>query len=119
MPDLRPLLTTTDFEAAVRSSFAQPVLILKHSLTCGTSGMAVEEVQDLIDAGPPLEAFIVTIQTGRDVSQAIETRFRIRHESPQALILRDGEVVWHGSHFRVSAAAIRKVLAGLAAAPAP
>ena len=30
----------------------------------------------------------------------------VRHETPQALLIRDGRVVWSASHFRVTADAV-------------
>ena len=43
----------------------------------------------------------------RDIAAAVG----VRHESPQVLILRDGHVAWHGSHWRVTQDAVRDALA--------
>jgi bacillithiol system protein YtxJ len=37
------------------------------------------------------------------VSDAAAQRLGIRHETPQAILLRDGRVVWNASHFRITA----------------
>jgi bacillithiol system protein YtxJ len=68
-------------------------------------------------AGAPLDAdiYLLRIQAARAVSDEIERRLRVRHESPQVLLIQDGQVVWSASHFRVTAAA---VLAALEAAAA-
>ncbi len=89
-----------------------PVLIYKHSLTCGTSGMALEEVRELL-AGPPIgaRAGIVLVQPARAVSNEIARRFGVRHESPQALLVDGNRVVWHASHFRVTAGDVRDAVA--------
>jgi bacillithiol system protein YtxJ len=34
----------------------------------------------------------------------------VRHETPQAILLRDGVPVWSASHFRITAEALKKVL---------
>lgn len=116
MPTL-PLQTPSDLDAAVQTSAAQPVVIFKHSLTCGTSAMAAEEVEDLVSAAvADLPVYILTIQRARDLSWEIERRFGVRHESPQVLVLRDGQVVWHASHFRVTADAIRAAVESVSAA---
>lgn len=115
MPML-PLQTTADLETAVQASAVQPIVIFKHSLTCGTSAMAAEEVDDLVAAaGTALPVYLLTIQRARDLSWEVERRFGVRHESPQVLILHDGRVVWHASHFRVTAAAIRAAVEHLGA----
>ncbi len=107
-----PLQTSTDLDEAIRASADHPVVIFKHSLTCGTSAMAAEELQDLADRlGEAADIRVVTVQRARDLSWEIERRFGIRHESPQVLVLRDGAVVWHGSHFRVTADVVATALA--------
>jgi bacillithiol system protein YtxJ len=37
------------------------------------------------------------------VSDQVAARFGIRHETPQAILLREGRVVWSASHFRITA----------------
>jgi len=34
----------------------------------------------------------------------------VRHESPQVLILKEGRVVWHASHYGVTATAVAREL---------
>lgn len=94
----------------------RPALIFKHSLSCGTSAMAMEEMTDLVAAGP-LEAdfVLVRVQAARAVSDAIATRLKVRHESPQLLLVRDGQVVWSATHWNVTAAGARAALGRLSA----
>ena len=53
---------------------------------------------------------MVTVQTHRNVSNAVATRLGVRHETPQALLVRNGQVIWAASHFRVTAAAVAAAL---------
>jgi bacillithiol system protein YtxJ len=57
----------------------------------------------------PLYA-IVTVQTHRAISNAVSAKLGVRHETPQALLIRDGRVIWSASHFRVTAEAMKKAL---------
>lgn len=108
---LKELGTLDDLDAALAASASQPILIYKHSLTCGSSGVAYEEILDLVEGTMlPGTAYLVRIQAARDVSRAIEERLKVRHESPQVLLVVDGRVVWHASHFRVTARAIAAAL---------
>jgi bacillithiol system protein YtxJ len=34
----------------------------------------------------------------------------VRHETPQALLIRDGRVVWTASHFRVTGGALETAI---------
>ena len=117
---LTELSTVADLDAALAASHVQPILIYKHSLTCGTSGLAYEEVLDLVGGSLlPGSAFLVRIQAAREVSQLIEERLRVRHESPQVLLVAGGRVVWHASHFRVTARAIAAAMQKHASDVAP
>ncbi len=113
---LKPLSTIEELDAALAASAVRPILIFKHSATCGTSAMAAEEIGDLI-AGAPLgvDIYLLRIQAARAVSREVERRLRVRHESPQVLLIQDGQVVWSASHFRVTAAAILAALEAAAA----
>ena len=72
-------------------SSTHPVLVFKHSLTCGTSAQALDELADHLEHadGPHAHYALVTVQTHRDVSTAISARLGIRHETPQALLIMD------------------------------
>lgn len=89
----------------------RPALIFKHSLTCGTSAAAMEAMEDLLAADPvPVDVALVRIQTARPVSDAIATRLKVRHESPQVLLVRDGQVLWAATHWHVTADSVRAAL---------
>ena len=60
--------------------------------------------------GPHAHYAVVTVQTHRDVSTAVATRLGVRHETPQALLIVDGRVVWSASHYRVTAESIAKAI---------
>jgi len=121
MPVLTPLETVADLDAALAHSSERHILIFKHSITCGSSEVAREEIEDLsaeVDReGWPVDLYVVRVQAARDVSNEIETRLRVRHETPQVLLISGGQVIWRASHFRVTetamAAALRHHVAAL------
>lgn len=110
------LTTPEELEAAINASFERPVLIFKHSYTCGTSAEAHEELLGLLGSGVPGDWYLVDVRTSRPLSMAIAERFAIRHESPQLMLIVSGQVRWSGSHYRVTSAAIQAALAELTAA---
>ena len=83
----------------------KPVLLFKHSLTCPLSSDASTEMS-IVDA----DVNLVVVQISRNVSNEIESRTKIRHESPQAIILKNGEPVFNASHFKVRAEIIEGAL---------
>lgn len=104
----------TDFNAvpdagALEELFARsnegPVLIFKHSNECPISAQAYKQMKQYKG-----DVSIIVVQQARDVSQAVEQRTGVRHESPQALVLRGGQVVWTASHFDITAAAVESAM---------
>ncbi|MGH9944594.1 MAG: bacillithiol system redox-active protein YtxJ, partial [Pyrinomonadaceae bacterium] len=88
-------------------SHERPVLVFKHSLTCPISSAAYEEMSRLSPAVVP-ELALVVVQRARDISAQVATRTGVRHESPQAVVLHKGTVVWSASHFDVTADAVEQ-----------
>lgn len=48
----------------------------------------------------------------RPVSNEIAARLGVKHESPQAILVRGGKAVWHASHRQVTAANLAAAAAG-------
>ena len=106
-----PLATPDQFDALLEASRQRPIAIFKHSGACGTSAQAFDELEAfLADGGSGADVYLLDVLANRQLSQAISTRFHVRHESPQVLVIRNAEVRWHGSHFRVTAENVRKAL---------
>ena len=112
MKVLTPLIDVQSVDAAIAESRERPVLLFKHSRYCGVSCEALEELQSHIDARADgaVAYKMITVQTHRPVSDAIAQRLGLRHETPQAILLRDGKVVWNASHFRITATQLDQVL---------
>ena len=91
-------------EQLFAKSNEQPVVLFKHSLTCPISAGVYEEV-----SGVESDVNIVIMQKARDVSNEIAQKTGIRHESPQAIVLKDGKVSYHASHYDITAQNLNKV----------
>ena len=86
-------------------SAEEPVILFKHSATCGISARAYREMTKL---EKPIA--LVTVQKARALSNEIESRFALPHETPQVLIVRDGKLAWSASHFRITADAVNRAV---------
>jgi bacillithiol system protein YtxJ len=116
----RLLMSVDELDPVVAGSCARPVLVFKHSLTCGTSAWAHDELAALLDGPPvPIDVCVVHVQTGRALSNAIAERFGVRHQSPQALLVHDGQVIWHASHHRLTQEAMSAAIEQAASKPHP
>ncbi len=118
-PALTRLERIDDLEALLARTTDRPLLLYKHSLTCGTSAYALDELHDHLGTGPTgADYAMVAVQTHREISNEIARRLGVRHETPQVILVRDGQAVWSASHFRVTAATVERALAAhLAEAP--
>lgn len=99
----KPLQDRASFEGLLEEPLA---IIFKHSTACPISARAERETQKFLESNPDRKVYRVLVIEDRDVSNYIEDRTGVRHASPQVLVLREGKVVWHDSHFGVTAEAI-------------
>lgn len=87
---------------------AKPLAVVyKYSPLCGLSAIAAREVKSFMADQPDVPVYVVDVIRHRPVSHELARRLSIRHESPQAFVLREGTVAWHGSHRAVTAAALK------------
>ena len=100
-----PVASAEALDDLLARSEGEPVLLFKHSTTCPISAAAYQQMSRL-DAEVP----IIVVQRSREVSNEVAARTGVRHESPQALVLRGGRVIWSASHWDVTADAVKKAL---------
>lgn len=77
----------------------RPQVIFKNSTTCGISRMALGMFTSDYDleAGQ-MDLYLLDLLQFRSVSNAVAHEFGITHESPQLIIIKNGDVVFHTSH---------------------
>ena len=110
MAQVQELTTTADADAMIEASHDGPVYLLKHSIACPISARGQMEFVGLEgDDDPPLYA--VVVQYARDVSTYIAEQLRVTHETPQAILIKDGEAVDVKSHGAIRLAALREAAA--------
>ena len=94
----KEIISTEKLDELFEQSNEKAVVLFKHSLTCPISSGVYEEI-----ANADADINLVVVQTARNVSTAIADKTGIRHETPQAIVLKDGNVVYHASHYDVTA----------------
>ena len=94
-----------ELDELLGKSAQQPVILFKHSNTCGVSARAYREMAKVEEP-----VGIVTVQQARPLSNEIENRFKLAHETPQVLIVRNGKLAWSASHFRITADAVNEAV---------
>ena len=96
-------LTNIDQIKQIRSlSKSETVFIFKHSTRCGISRMVMKQFEDDYDTSLNIDLFYLDLLRFRDVSNEIESKFQISHESPQIIIIKNGIVVTQVSHGEIN-----------------
>jgi bacillithiol system protein YtxJ len=99
------LNTVEKLDELFEKSHETPVVLFKHSVTCPISSDVYREI-----SGVKTEINLVVVQSARPISNEIAARTNIRHESPQAIVLKDGKPVYYASHYDVTADDLSKHL---------
>jgi bacillithiol system protein YtxJ len=99
------VIEKSSFDELASRSRSQPVVIFKHSLTCPISSAVYDQMAEF--AG---EVSLIEVQRARELSGEIETRLGVRHESPQVIVLHNGQVVWTASHFDITVDAVNEAV---------
>lgn len=93
----------------IEESKTKPVAIFKHSTRCGISRgvlKLLEKNYNLEDK--QLKLYYLDLLQNRDISSEIATRFKVQHESPQMIVIKNGAVVHHDSHHSIEAAHLER-----------
>ncbi len=78
-------------------------IIFKHSTQCNISADALAEMNRFEG-----EAWYLDLLAHRDISNQVAEQFQVRHQSPQVLIIKNNEVVYHESHWRIKAELVQE-----------
>ncbi|UHA74069.1 bacillithiol system redox-active protein YtxJ [Paenibacillus sp. 481] len=100
---MKRIQTLEQLQTIIAESHQQPVVLFKHSTRCPVSSQADEEmdsvVKDFADKGIVFGKILVVEE--RPVSLECAEQLGIKHESPQVLLLQQGNVIWHDSHYAI------------------
>lgn len=107
---LKELTSMSELDRVLAQSAERPQLIFKHSNVCGISAAAYEELQHHLTKPAEIGYWLVTVQLARDISNEIASRLNIEHESPQAILVRDGKAVWNASHRKITSQTLAEAI---------
>ncbi|GAB3232084.1 bacillithiol system redox-active protein YtxJ [Hymenobacter seoulensis] len=112
MTPWQPLTQSEQLTDIVRESFEQPVLIFKHSTTCSISAAAKSKIERQWDDASlsGTKVYYLDLLRFRPISNEIAEKFGIRHESPQLLLIQNGECNYDASHMSIRLNEIKEVI---------
>ncbi|MBK8566902.1 MAG: bacillithiol system redox-active protein YtxJ [Saprospiraceae bacterium] len=109
--DWKPLTNLQELNEVIDRSKQVPCLIFKHSTRCSISFMAKHRLEAQWDFNATeIEPYYLDLISYRNVSNEIAERFQVYHESPQILLIKDGDCYHDASHLDISVEEIKEVL---------
>jgi bacillithiol system protein YtxJ len=91
--------TIHDLEAFHDALARRPKAILfKHSPICPISSRALAEWERFLEGHPDAPSLFVDVIADRAVARGLAQACGVPHQSPQAIVFRDGRPVWDASH---------------------
>lgn len=98
------LTTVSQLDGIDKESILKPIAIFKHSTRCGTSRMALRQFESQFSIeDEKVKLYFLDLIAFREVSNEVEIRFQVMHQSPQLLVIRNGNTVHHSSHYSIDA----------------
>ena len=105
MAKFKSIDTNVALDELFERSYDKPVIIFKHSNTCGISSHVKEMVDEVGN-----EINFVVVQDDHVLSNEIAARTGHRHHSPQIFVIKNGKPVYHATHYGIDPEAIEKAI---------
>ena len=111
--DWKKLTSPDQIQSIIDDSKTNPIkgiLILKHSTRCSISFFAKKNLESTWIDDTQIPTYYLDLIQYRDVSNKLAEMFDVRHESPQVLLIKNGECVYNASHDRISSESISQAI---------
>ncbi len=96
-------LTTVDqLDDVIRESEEFPVMIFKHSTRCSISSMVMNRLERSWEDTIGVKPYYLDLIRYREISNMIEQKLGVMHQSPQAIVVDKQKVVYYDSHMGIS-----------------
>jgi bacillithiol system protein YtxJ len=95
-----PINSIDQLEHIKSASYITPQVIFKHSTTCSISRMALDRFER---AATPekVDFHYLDLLNYRTISTEIASFFQVHHESPQVILIKNGECIYDESHYGI------------------
>lgn len=111
-----PLVTTIEqLNQALEQSKLTPILFFKHSTSCPISAHAHHELEQFFGTSDAhkVHGYVIHVIENRPVSLELADRVQVTHQSPQAILMKNGKVIWHDSHYGITKDSLQKAVGSL------
>lgn len=106
-----PLTESNQLLTIISESKIKPILIFKHSTRCGVSRMALKSFEREFDLPKTtVDLYFLDLLKYKGISNEISEKLGVYHQSPQVLLVKNEQVIYHDSHYQISVDAIKKLI---------
>ena len=95
------LIEMSQLDTIIKNSNTKTQAIFKHSTRCGISRSVLRKFEQQFDSSSSVELHFLDLLNHRDISNEIAHRFNVIHQSPQLLVIKNGVVEVHDSHYDI------------------
>jgi len=107
----KSLTTEAELDALIARSHTIPCVIFKHSTRCSISSMAHSRFERNWDiAETEIEPYYLDLIAYRPVSNKIAETLGVVHQSPQVILVKNGEATYNTSHNDITVKALKSIL---------
>ncbi|MBN8838532.1 MAG: bacillithiol system redox-active protein YtxJ [Sphingobacteriia bacterium] len=89
-----------DIESIIKTSYHKPQLLFKHSTRCNISSVVKNRLENVTDR-ETLDFNYLDLIKYRGISNLIADKFSVHHESPQVLLIQNGNCIFDESHYAI------------------
>lgn len=109
-----PLTEEEQLDEIKEESAERTVVIFKHSTRCGISRMVLRNFEKDFqkEQAEDHKMYFLDLLANRDISNEVANRFNVAHESPQVIVVKNGQVVHHASHHSIDAQKVESLIEG-------
>ena len=94
-----------------KESLINPIAIFKHSTRCGTSRMTLRQFERQFSIeDEKVKLYFLDLIAFREVSNEVAIRFQVMHQSPQLLVIRNGNTIHYSSHYSIDAGLLEQFI---------
>lgn len=95
-------LTSLEQLDSITNNLERTSILFKHSTRCGISSGVLRKFEAKNEElNGSLDFYYLDLLNHRDVSNAIAERFQVFHQSPQAVVVKNGATVADASHYDI------------------
>jgi len=96
----KALASSEELDVIKQSSFTRPQVIYKHSTRCVLSSMVKTRLQQKT-LPKHIDFYELDLIANRKLSNDIAEQFHVHHESPQVIVVVNGDAIFDNSHMSI------------------